>query len=410
MDGEIGSDYMSKSKVSIVKTTPKPDYEVIRQAVEEALRLIGGIDDLVGPGKIALLNPSWVAPPTEPEAGCITQAEVTKALADYITERGAKVIIAESSAVGVDSEKVIQGSGYKALRDEGYQVVDLKKSETVMLSIPSGVVFQEIESFREVLEADLIVSLPKLKTHDQTDMTCAIKKLKGLLSDKYKREMHMQGLFDGVVDLLSAVKPQLTVVDAIICQEGIGPVFGRPVEMDLILASRDLVAADATCGRIIGFEPQEILLTANSAARDLGKMRVDEIELLGVPIEEVFRRFLRASEDNPVEVEGFNLIHGGVTCTGCRNTVMSALIDMRNSDQLMYLPGVAVITGDPELAPFSKIDRLVSVGKCVPKDKRGPNYVKGCPPNNSAVVQAIIGDRVKVKRMYATGDQEEPGN
>jgi hypothetical protein len=130
------------------------------------------------------------------------------------------------------------------------------------------------------------------------------------------------------------------------------------------------------------------------------------MELLGVPLEKVRRRFLRAEEDNPVKVEGFNLIFGGVTCTGCRNTVMSALVDMRNADQLMYLPGVTVVTGDPEIPPFVSAEGLVTVGKCVPEWKRGKLHVKGCPPNNAYVVQAIIGERAKAKRMYAEGDLE----
>jgi len=274
-----------------------------------------------------------------------------------------------------------------------------------MIPVPGGGrVFPEVESYRLVQEADVIVSLPKMKTHDQTDITCAIKKLKGLLSDKYKRMMHQEGLFDGVVDLMAAVKPKLAVVDGIYCQEGLGPVFGKPVEMDLILASRDLVAVDAVCSRIMGFDPENVLLSKNAAERGLGTYMTEEIEVVGVPAEKVRRRFLRAEEDNPVKVEGFNLMFGGITCTGCRNTVMSALVDMRNADQLMYLPGVTVVTGDPEIRPFIPSESLVTVGKCVPEWKRGKLHVKGCPPNNAYVVQAIIGERAKAKRMYADGD------
>lgn len=398
---------MSKSKVSIVKTGPKPDAQRIRKAVQQALELIGGIEDLIRPGKKVLLNPSWVAPPTDPERGVITQAEVTEAVAEIVRSLGAQVVIAESSAVGVDSDKVIEGSGYRRLREKGYEVVDLKKVKTVMIPVPQGgKVFPEVETYRMVHEADVIISLPKLKTHDQTEITCAIKKLKGLLSDKYKRLMHQEGLFDGVVDLFSAVKPQLAVVDGIICQEGLGPVFGRPLEMGLIVAGKDLVAVDAVCGRIMGFEPEEVLLTTKSAERGLGVCRAEEIEVLGEPVEKVRRRFLRSTEDNPVQAEGFNLIYGGVTCTGCRNTVMSALVDMRNADQLMYLSGVTVITGDPEIPPFVDMEKIVAIGKCVPEEKRGKNYVKGCPPNNAYVVKAIIGERGKAKRMYADGDLE----
>jgi uncharacterized protein (DUF362 family) len=391
-----------KTKVSIVKTRPNPEYPEIRQAVERALLLIGGIGDIIRPGKMVLINPSWVAPPVEREAGCITLPEVTQAIADIVIEMGARAVIAESSAVGVDTEKVIETSGYGELRRKGYDVVDLKQSKTTSL-IPAeqAKVFEAVECYDPVREADVIISVPKLKTHDQTEMTCSIKKLKGLLSDKAKKAMHHEGLFEGVVDLLSAVKPRLAVVDAIICQEGVGPVFGKPVEMDLILAGKDLVAVDATCARLIGYDPSETLLTVNAAKRGLGVMDEADIEVVGVPLESVKRRFLRAIEDNPVQVEGFDVVHGEATCTGCRNTVMSALIDMRNADQIMYLPGVTLLTGGAPLPQGVPPSDIVTVGLCMPKDSRTGRHVKGCPPNNALIVEAIIGGRAPVKRMYA---------
>jgi uncharacterized protein (DUF362 family) len=393
---------MSQAKVAIVKTAPSPQYPEILKYVRQALDLIGGIADIVRPGNLVLINPSWVAPPVEPEAGCITQPEVPRAIADIVKEMGARPVIAESSAVGVDSEKVVQESGYRELREMGYEVIDLKqdKKAYVKLATENGRVFDEVDCFELAQQADVIISVPKLKTHDQTEMTCAIKKLKGLLTDEAKKAMHHEGLFEGVIDLLSAVKPRLAVVDAIICQEGLGPVFGRPVEMNLIMAGRDLVAVDATCARLIGYDPAETLLTANAAARGLGVMNADQIEVVGVPLGSVKRRFLRAIEDDPVDVEGFSLIQGEATCTGCRNTVMSALVDMRNADQTMYLPGVTVVTGDALLPEGLDEDNIVTVGLCM-KENRTERHVKGCPPNNALVVKAIIGDRAEVKRMYA---------
>ena len=393
---------MSKAKVSIVKTDRNPQYPQILKCVRDALELIGGIEDLVSPGDLVLINPSWVAPPVEREAGCITIAEVPRAIADIVKEMDARPVIAESSAVGVDSEKVIQESDYRKLRQMGYEVIDLKKDKNARVKLPTfgGKVFDKVDCWELAKRADLIISVPKLKTHDQTEMTCAIKKLKGLLTDKGKRAMHREGLFEGVVDLLSALKPGLTVVDAIICQEGIGPIFGKPVEMNLMLAGKDLVAVDATCARLIGYDPRETLLTVNAAARGLGVMDSDLIEVVGVPLSKVRRRFLRAVEDDPVKVEGFHLIQGEATCTGCRNTVMSALVDMRNADQTMYLPGVTVVTGDAPLPEGVAQENIVTVGLCM-QENRTERHVKGCPPNNALVVKAIIGDRAEVKRMYA---------
>jgi uncharacterized protein (DUF362 family) len=392
---------MQKASVSIVKTEAIPNFEQISEAVKKSLDLIGGIGDIIRPGNLVLINPSWVAPPVEKEAGCITLPEVTRAVADSVKAAGARPVIAESSAVGVDTEKVIQSSGYRNLQELGYEVVNLKAAKASLeLPVTNGKIFDSIECWELVKKADVIISVPKLKTHDQTEMTCAIKKLKGLLTDKAKKAMHQEGLFDGVIDLLATVKPRLAVVDAIVCQEGVGPVFGKPVEMNLILAGKDVVAVDSVCARLIGYDPEETLLTKNAAARSLGVMDAGSIDVIGQPLEAVKRRFLRAIEDDPVEVEGFQLIHGEATCTGCRNTVMSALIDMRNADQLMYLPGVTVVTGEAPLPPDVPRDDIVTVGLCM-KDNQTARHVKGCPPNNALVVKAIIGDRTEVKRMYA---------
>lgn len=400
---------MEKAKVSIVKTPTAPDFEEIFAAVKKSLELIGGVDDIIQPGDLVLINPSWVAPPVEKEAGCITLPEVTQAVADIVKAAGARPVIAESSAVGVDTEKVIQDSGYRDLQELGYEVVNLEATKArVDLPVENGKIFDQIECWELVQQADVIISVPKLKTHDQTEMTCAIKKLKGLLTDKAKKAMHQEGLFDGVIDLLATVKPRLAVVDAVICQEGVGPVFGKPVEMNLVLAGKDLVAVDAVCARLIGYDPEEILLTKNAAARGLGVIDAGSIDVIGQPLKDVKRRFLRAIEDDPVEVAEFQLVHGEATCTGCRNTVMSALIDMRNADQLMYLPGITVLTGKAPLPSDVSLDDIVTVGLCM-KEHRTERHVKGCPPNNALVVKAIIGDRTEVKRMYADKGIDETG-
>ena len=401
---------MNKAKVSIVKTKPKPGYPQIREAVQEALDLIDGVHDIIKPGHLVLINPSWVAPPVEREAGCITIPEIPRAIADIVKEIGARPVIAESSAVGVDSEKVIQESGYRELRDMDYEVINLKKTSHVELPVKNGKIFKTVQCWELAQQADVVISVPKLKTHDQTEMTCSIKKLKGLLTDKGKKGMHQEGLFEGVVDLLSAIKPRLSVVDATICQEGVGPVFGKPVEMNLILAGKDLVAVDSICAQLIGYKPEETLLTVNAAARGLGVMHPEQIEVVGEPLDAVRRRFLRSIEDSPVkDVEGFQLIHGEAACTGCRNTVMSALIDMRNADQLIYLPGITVLTGGAPIPEDVPVDTVVSVGKCTAKENRNERYAKGCPPNNSAVVKAIIVDRAEVKRMYAEESLDKTG-
>ena len=398
---------MSKSTVSIVRTPKSLSGKEIQGAIRKAIDLIGGLDDIISRKDLVLINPSWVAPPTDPQAAVITSPEVTRAVADIVHDFGAMPIIAESSAVGVDTEKVIANSGYGELRREGYEVIDLKSRPTVTVNIQGGEVLKTVETFDLVARADVIISLPKMKTHDQTEITCSLKKLKGLVTDEQKRRMHRIGVFKGVVDINMLLKPRLSIVDAILCQEGLGPIFGRPVEMNLIITGKDPVAVDSICGQFMGYEPGEVLITKFAAERGLGVMDNELIELAGEPLENVRRRFMRSIEHDPVEVDGFSLLFGGITCTGCRNTVMSALVDMKNAGQLKYLPGITVITGDPDIPKAIPTDEIVAVGQCVPRDKRGKRFVKGCPPNNAYVVDAIIGGREKVRRMYAEKSLED---
>jgi len=389
-----------KSQVTITKTKSNPEFEGIRFAVDKAIDLLGGMRDIVRPGQKVLINPSWVTSITKREEAVITLPEVTRAVADIVQEVGGKPVIAESSAIGIDSEKVISGSGYQLLRDMGYEVVDLKKFDPVMFPVLRGKLFQQVQTYKLVPEVDVIIPVAKLKTHDQAGLTLAIKKLKGLVSDRYKREFHQQGVFEGCVDWFSALQPPLALVDAIYCQEGLGPIFGKPVEMDLIIAGRDAVAVDAVCGYVTGFEPEEVPITAEAAQRGIGVARRDEIEVVGEPIEAVYRRFMRVLEDERLKIDGVNLLYGNITCTGCRMGIMSSLFDMKAANQLMYLPGITIVTGNPEIPEYVPQDGLVTVGRCVPAHKRSKRHVKGCPPNNLNIVQAIIGDRAKADRNW----------
>jgi uncharacterized protein (DUF362 family) len=391
---------MGKSKVSIIRTSQNPTYEQIFAAVEKAVDLVGGIRDYVKPGQTALVSPSWVTAVTKKEQATITLPEVSRAVADVLKNAGAKPVIAESSAIGVDSEKVIAESGYQKLRNMGYEVIDLKQTETVMIPAENGKIFKEIQTFKLVQDVDAIIPVAKLKTHDQMELTLSIKKLKGLLSDQYKREFHQQGVFEACVDWYEVLRPPLSIVDAIYCQEGLGPIFGKPVEMDLIVAGPDAVAVDAVCGFITGFDSKEVPITSEAARRGLGVAEREKIEIVGETIESVYRRFMRVLEDERIKIEGFDLIYGDATCTGCRMGIMSSIFDMKEGDQLMYLPGITLVTGDPEISDTIPKDGLVTVGRCVPKEKRSHRHVKGCPPNNLDIVRAIMGTRAQAERHW----------
>ena len=125
-----------------------------------------------------------------------------------------------------------------------------------------------------VLHADLVVSMPKLKTHHWAGMTCSMKNLFGVVPGAVygwpKNVLHAHGIDSSIVDLVATVRPGLTIVDGIVGMEGDGPIMGTPRGFGVLAMSSDLVAADATCARVLGFDAAKLpyLETAGQLPRE----------------------------------------------------------------------------------------------------------------------------------------------
>lgn len=397
------------STVSIIKSKGQSE-QAIAEAVRKSIEAIGGLQDIIKPGYKVLINPNLVAPGADRFSGCVTRYEVCKAVADLVAEVGGKPFIAESSAAGVDTEKVMEFAEYTKLREQGYTVLDLKKEEKVKIAVPNHDIVEELWTWKPVAEADAIISVPVMKTHDQTEVTLGLKNLKGLIQDTEKKEFHKRGVFGGVVDINATVKRVLTVVDGIVGQQGLGPIFGEPVPMGLIVASKDPVAVDSVTGAIMGYKPEEVKITKIAHARGLGEMDLDKITVKGESLDSVKRRFKRASE---VEIEGvppFTKIEDAKACTGCKTTMISAIMDMKNQHIEHLLEGKTIVLGPvpkEQIPAGIKKEDLILMGVCTRHLWDMGTPVKGCPPNNVWFVQAVAGDRMEVGRRYATEKDEK---
>ncbi len=379
--------------VSIVRVGKPRGYDQVLAAVRQAVEMAGGFADVIRPGMRVMIKPNLVAPPTSAEAGACTSPLVCRAVADLVRELGARPVIAESSARGADTEAAYRIMGYEELRQHGYDVVDLKQDKVVKVPVAGGHVLAEIATFELATEVDAIFSIPVLKTHDQGQVTLALKNLKGLVIDGDKRRIHQLGMFEGAVDLVSHFKPVYAVVDAIIGQEGMGPLLGLPVEMGLVMAGRDLVAVDAIAGRVMGFAPADVPITAVAAERGLGTMDEAEIQVAGEPVAAVERRFVRAEEDHRIDREGISIVHSEGTCTGCRNGLLSSLFDMQEEGSIERARGLTIVAGPTALPAGVPQEFLVGIGSCgLPEAKRLPRYVKGCPPNNVDIIRALTAE------------------
>ena len=387
---------MDKNTVAIVKI----EEDQVEKAVRKAVDLAGGIEAIVKPGEKVLLKVNWCVVPEDPKVGVVTNPVVARAVADLVKEAGAEPIIGDSAARGVDTDLVIQATGYDKLADEGYQIANLDKEKVIKLECPDSELLHTMKTFELATQVDKIIDIPLFKTHDSAEATLGLKNMKGLLHDDQKSKLHREGLYTGIADVNLRFPPDLVVYDGTWAMEGLGPMYGIPFELNLILAARNVVAGDAVAGSIMGFEPGELIVTKIAYERGLGEMNLDKIAIVGAPLESVKRRFKRVEEDDRIIYPNVQIIHSEGTCTGCKVAIMSSLFDMKNKGILDQAEGFTFTTGDVELPYGIPEDKVVSVGICVPKEKRGTRWSKGCPPNNVYTIEAVTG--VESKDSYST--------
>ena len=285
---------LDKTKVAIKKI----ESEDIEKAVFEALKLINA-KDLMKDNQVVLLKPNILGA-KPPERAVTTHPKVVEAVIHWVKQFNPnKIFVCDSAGTQKPgtTEIAMKVSEIKALCDkEGVECIPFEKTERKIYKVPDPLELDEITSSTLLEEADIIINLPKLKTHGQCLLTCCIKNMFGTILLGNKAKTHAQSaILDhfsaALADIYSVSKPHLTVIDGYLCQEGQGPAAGDVVKMDLILAGYDPVALDSIACKIIGFNPEDVIHVKKAAEKKLGTMNLDEIEVLGSQVEEVFRKF-----------------------------------------------------------------------------------------------------------------------
>jgi uncharacterized protein (DUF362 family) len=224
----------------------------------------------------------------KPETGAVSDPVVVDALLGALRERypRADLVLCENDA----SDTLVRHMwGYLGLdrvaAQHGARCVDLPDDDWVTVSI-AGLRATRIEVPRLLLECDLLVNHPKLKTHGKTKLTCALKNMFGCYRPKDKGPFH-RFLDEAIVDInLALRRPHIVVADADLCVEGNrGPTQGFPKRLGWFIGSRDPVALDAFAARVMGFRPGAIGHVRKSARAGLGTLDVTvHGDLAGAPL------------------------------------------------------------------------------------------------------------------------------
>lgn len=266
----------------------KYDYELVWRSIISLLEPLGGMAAFISPGDKVLLKPNMLAGKA-PELAVTTHPIIVQVVAELVRQAGGVVRVGDSPGIG-SFRKVAEKCGIMAAAEAGgAELVEFR--ERVEMSA-SGL-FRRISVAREYWEADKVINLPKLKTHEMMTMTCAVKNLFGAVVGTEKAGWHLKAgesreqFARLLLEIYLLKKPTLNIVDAIVAMEGNGPGSGDPVKLGVLLAGENPVAVDLIAGMIAGI-PSDLLHVEREALRmGLSGARLEDIELHGAVLSEL---------------------------------------------------------------------------------------------------------------------------
>jgi uncharacterized protein (DUF362 family) len=267
--------------VSLLRATTY-DLNDLQRHIETLLDPLGGMATWVKPGDRVLLKPNLLTG-ARPTKECVTRPEIVYCVAKLVQAAGGQPFLGDGPAFG-SAYGVAKANGYAPMMQElGIPVVEFKgkRYETVSEA------FNHLLLSKEAMEADVVINLPKVKSHVQLTVTMGVKNLFGCVPGKMKAWWHMEAGKDShrfgtmLVETARAIAPDLTLVDGIIGHEGNGPSGGEPRDLGVLGASTDVFALDRALVDILQVDPSRIPTIVASQALQL----CPELEAIDFPLE-----------------------------------------------------------------------------------------------------------------------------
>ncbi|MGV0023534.1 DUF362 domain-containing protein [Phormidesmis priestleyi] len=277
-----------KPSVSLVRATSY-DRLQLRASIEALLQPLGGISAFVKRGDRVLLKPNLLTG-ARPTKECVTRPEVVRCVAQLVQEVGGQPFLGDGPAFG-SARGVAIANGYLPMIEElNLPIVEFKgkRYETVSQE------FNHLLLSKEAIEADVVINLPKVKSHVQLTLTMGVKNLFGCVPGKMKAWWHMEAGKDSdrfgamLVETARAIDPDLTILDGIIGHEGNGPSGGEPRDLGVLAASDHVFALDRALVEILKVDPaivptlvasQRLGLCPELSAIEFPSLRPEELQI-----------------------------------------------------------------------------------------------------------------------------------
>ena len=276
-----------RPKLSKVAVLAAADYgKSLRDIIQRGINQC----DLTVHNKRVLLKPNLVE--FDPNGVINTHPAVIEAAVDAFKTLGAReVIVAEGPGHRRDNEYLLSASGlYDVIKEHRLRYVDLNNDDVRLTKLKSGFTgLKQLYLPETLYNADLLVSMPKLKTHHWAGVTLSLKNMFGIIPGSVygwpKNALHWAGINGSIVDINSSLPlPRFAIVDGIVGMDGNGPLQGQAKKSGVLVFGADMVAVDATAARLMKIEPRKVKYL-ETAGEFLGNLGYEQIEQVGEPVE-----------------------------------------------------------------------------------------------------------------------------
>lgn len=259
---------MPQEKVSIVKCNSYNQQEV-DQAIQKALDLI---NFKFKPNQKVLIKPNVLGAFPKKQEAATTNPSLIEAVCKILKKHNCKIFIGDSPFT--NPENAFKYSGIDKVAKKYGKLLVFEQDELIDITDKRAKILKKFKIAKTIKDVDLIINMPKLKTHCLTKYTGAIKNLYGLIPGGMKQRLHLKARGDKkfsqlLVDIYQNIKPELTIMDAVISMQGEGPSSGDPINTKLILASKNGIALDIAATILIGLKPKKVLSIKQAVKRKL---------------------------------------------------------------------------------------------------------------------------------------------
>jgi uncharacterized protein (DUF362 family)/NAD-dependent dihydropyrimidine dehydrogenase PreA subunit len=279
-------------KVSIARCEDY-DYAKLPNVIENCVLRLGCIRELFRQGQRILLKVNNIGA-YPPNRGATTHPVLVEAVIDLVETFNCIPVVCDGPMAHTKTRPFAASGIEQVCRRRGIELINfnLPETEYATVDIKNGIKLRQLLLPKAIVDATAIINLPKLKTHEFTVFTGAVKNLFGLPPASSRRTWHRcfshEYEFSKIlVDILKVLKRKLilSIMDAVVVMEGDGPVAGDPRNLGLVMASRDPVALDAVGVHALGFDPMKLSSTRIAHEVGLGSGHVRQIEMVGDSVE-----------------------------------------------------------------------------------------------------------------------------